>query len=384
MGAQLGEVAAANAVFLLGEHDDRSPFRRFVGERRELRSVGKLLFAYAAHRLELGRLPVAEGDGAGLVEQQCIDVPGGLDRAARHRQHVEADKTVHTGDADRRQQRADGGRDQGHEQRHQDNHRDGTAGIGHVARDRRRREHEDNGQADQQDVERDLVRRLLTLGTLDQLDHAVDEGRTRRRGNAHLDPVRQHLGAAGHGRTVAAGLADDGRRFAGDRRLVHRGDAFHHLAVRRNGVAGLDHDDIADLETCAWHASEIAAIGADQKLRLRFGARAPQRIRLRLTAALRDRFREVGEQHREPQPQHDLEFETKVRTSGHDVADQYDGRQRGDHLEHEHNRILHQASRIELDEGRADRRSHDLGVEQRRDRHLFAHMRGIHRRGSDV
>ena len=26
---------------------------------------------------------------------------------------------------------------------------------------------------------------------------------------------------------------------------------------------------------------------------------------------------------------------------------------------------------------------HDLGVEQRRDRHLFAHMRGIHRRGSE-
>ena len=140
-----------------------------------------------------------------------------------------------------------------HEQRDQDHHRDGAAGIGDVARDRRRREHEDDGQADQQDVERDLVRRLLALGALDQLDHAVDEGRARRRRDAHPDPVGQHLGAAGHGRAVAAGLADDRRRFAGDRRLVDRGDAFDDLAVRRNGVAGLDQHDIADLEAGARH-----------------------------------------------------------------------------------------------------------------------------------
>ena len=196
---------------------------------------------------ELGRLPVAERDGAGLVEQQRIDVAGGLDRAAGHRQHVEAHQPVHAGDADRRQQRADRGRDQRHEQRDQHDHRDRAAGIGREARDRRRREHEDDGQPDEQDVERDLVRRLLPLGALDQPDHAVEEGRAWRRGDAHPDPVGQHLRAAGHRRAVAAGFADDRRGFAGDRGLVDRGDALDHLAVGGDDVAGLDQHDVADL-----------------------------------------------------------------------------------------------------------------------------------------
>ena len=141
--------------------------------------------------------------------------------------------------------RADGGRDQRHEQRHQDDDGNRAAGIGRIARDRRGREHEDDGQADQQDVERDLVRRFLPLGALDQRDHAVEEGRTRRRGDAHDDPVGNHGRAAGHRRAVAAGFADDGRGFAGDRRLVDRGDAFDHIAIAGDHVAGLDDDKIA-------------------------------------------------------------------------------------------------------------------------------------------
>ena len=183
----------------------------------------------------------------------------------------------------------------------------GAAGIGHVARDGRGREHEDDGQADQQDVERDLVRRLLPLGAFDQLDHAVEEGRARRRGDAHLDPVGQHLRAAGDRRAVAAGLADDRRGLAGDRRLVDRGDALDHLAVGRDGVAGLDQHDVADLQAGAGDQLVVAAVGPGQQLGLRLGARAPQRIGLRLAAALGDRLGEVGEQHGEPQPQDDLE-----------------------------------------------------------------------------
>jgi hypothetical protein len=77
-------------------------------------------------------------------------------------------------------------------------------------------EQEDQRQAGEQDVERDLVRRLLALGAFDQRDHAVEEGRAGRGRDAHLDPVGEHLRAAGDGRAVAAGLADDGRGFAGD------------------------------------------------------------------------------------------------------------------------------------------------------------------------
>jgi len=52
----------------------------------------------------------------------------------------------------------------------------------------------------------------------------------------------------------------------------------------------------------------------------------------------------------------------------------------GDDLEHEHHRIHHQGARVELDEGRTDRRQHDLGIEQGRDGHPLAQRGGgIHR-----
>ncbi len=45
-------------------------------------------------------------------------------------------------------------------------------------------------QAGEQDVERDLVGRLLPLGALDQRDHAVEEGLARAGGDAHRDAGR--------------------------------------------------------------------------------------------------------------------------------------------------------------------------------------------------
>ncbi len=84
----------------------------------------------------------------------------------------------------------------------------------------------------QQDVERDFVRRLLPLGAFDQRDHAVEEGLAGIRGDADFDLVGEHARAAGDRRAVAAGFADHGRGFAGDRGLVHRGDAFDNFAVR--------------------------------------------------------------------------------------------------------------------------------------------------------
>ena len=82
---QLRHVAAADPVFLLGQHDDRAALRGFVGQRGELRRVGELLLGDAADRTERRRLAVAERDGAGLVEQQGIDVAGGLDRRPESR-----------------------------------------------------------------------------------------------------------------------------------------------------------------------------------------------------------------------------------------------------------------------------------------------------------
>ncbi len=75
------------------------------------------------------RLAVAEGDRAGFIEQQCIDVTGCFDGATRHSKHVEAHETVHAGNADRREERADSGRDQCHEESNEDDDWDRAAGI---------------------------------------------------------------------------------------------------------------------------------------------------------------------------------------------------------------------------------------------------------------
>ena len=77
----LAELALADAE-LLGQDDDRAPLGRLVGERGQLRRLGQLDLGHAWHRHELRRLAVAEGDRAGLVEQQDVDVARGLDRAA--------------------------------------------------------------------------------------------------------------------------------------------------------------------------------------------------------------------------------------------------------------------------------------------------------------
>ena len=100
-------------------------------------------------------------------------------------------------------------------------------------------------QPDQQDVQRDLVGRLLARGALDQRDHAIEERLARIGGDAHDDAVGQHLGAAGDRRAIAAALADDRRRLAGDGRLVDRGDALDDLAVAGDELAGLDDHQVA-------------------------------------------------------------------------------------------------------------------------------------------
>jgi len=112
-----------------GQHDDRAAFRRFVGERGELRRIGQFLLGdgldrrnSVAWRLPSVMVPV-------LSSSSRIDVAGGFDGAAGHRQHVEAHQAVHAGQCRwPTRQGADGGRDQGDEQRDQHGHRDIAAG----------------------------------------------------------------------------------------------------------------------------------------------------------------------------------------------------------------------------------------------------------------
>ena len=215
------------------------------------------------------------------------------------------------------------------------------------------------------------------LGALDQLDHAVDEGRALRCRNPHADPVGQHLGAAGHRRTVAAGFADHGRGLAGDGGLVDGRDALDHLAIGGNGIAGLDQNEVPHLEAGARHQLE-GAVRAGQQLGLALGAGLAQRFGLRLAAAFGHGFGKIGKQHREPEPDDDLEGKAEIPAARNEVAQEDHSGERGHDLDHEHHRILDHQARIELGEGRADRGHDDLGIEHRRDGRAFLQFHGIH------
>ena len=180
--------------------------------------------------------------------------------------------------------------------------------------------------------------------------------------------------AAGNRRAVAARLADDGRRFAGNRRLVDRGHAFDHFAVRGNNVAGFDQHDVADLERGRRHQPIVLRSPEPVNSLAWVSVRAGAAVGLRLAATFGDGFGEVGEQHGEPQPQNDLELEADMLAAGEKIADQDHRGQRGDDLQHEHHWILDQRAWIELDECGADRGQDDLGIEQRRYRHALAQI----------
>ncbi len=67
-GVEFAHVAATHPVLVLGEDDDRTSLRGFVGKRGQLCGIGEILLAHAAQRLELCRLPIPERDRACLVE----------------------------------------------------------------------------------------------------------------------------------------------------------------------------------------------------------------------------------------------------------------------------------------------------------------------------
>ena len=97
----------------------------------------------------------------------------------REREHVAAHEPVHAGDPDRREQAADRRRDQADEQRDEHDHVLLRARVDRERLQRHDREQEDDRQPGEQDVERDLVRRLLALGALDERDHPVEEALAR-------------------------------------------------------------------------------------------------------------------------------------------------------------------------------------------------------------
>ena len=356
----VAQVAAAQVVLLLGEHDDGAAFRSFVGERCELRGVGQPLLAHVGRGEEFRGLAIAEGDGAGLVEQQRVDVAGGLNCAAAHGQHVVLHEAIHARNADGREQPADGGGNEADQQRNE--HEDGLRRL-RVHREGLQRndgEQEDDGEAGEQNAERDLVGCLLAGCAFDQGDHAIEEGLAGIGGDADLDPVGEHSCAAGNGRAVAACFADDWGGLAGDCRLVDRGNAFDDFAVAGDVVARFDVDDVASAEQAAGDLFKAAVGGVPLRNGLALGL--AQRVGLGLAAAFGHGLGKVGEQHREPQPEGDLEVESEAGTVMDCVVDE---QRRGEHaadFDDKHHRVLDHAARIELAHRIEQRLGHDFRV----------------------
>ena len=116
-------------------------------------------------------------------------------------------------------------------QRGQHRHAERRAAVTGQPHQRDDRDQEDERQTREQDVERDLVRRLAPGRAFHEGDHAVEERAAGGGGDAHDQPVGDDLGAARHRGAVAARLADHRRAFARDGALVDAGDPLDHLAV---------------------------------------------------------------------------------------------------------------------------------------------------------
>ena len=124
---------------------------------------------------------------------------------------------------------------------------------------------EDDRHRREQDVEGDLVRRLLPLGAFDQGDHAVEKGFAGVGGDAHDEPVGEDARAAGDALRSPPALADDRGALAGDGAFIDRGDAFDDLAVRGDQIARLDQDDIALAECGSLHGTVLGVRGAARR-----------------------------------------------------------------------------------------------------------------------
>ncbi len=110
---------AASEPVLFGKDHNASAFRRFIGQRCQLRGIGQFLEFDSVRRDKFRCLTISEGDGAGLVQEQHIHVTRGFGCSAAHGKHVLLHQPVDARDADGAQESTDGGGDEAHQQSHQ-------------------------------------------------------------------------------------------------------------------------------------------------------------------------------------------------------------------------------------------------------------------------
>src|SRR5262249_44819203 len=155
----------------------------------------------------------------------------------------------------------------------------------------------------------------------DELDHAIEEGRTGGRRNSNDNPIGNYRGATGHRRAVAAGFADHRRRFTGNRGFVDRGNAFDYVAVARNNVAGLAHHKVACSLLVAGKVLDfMVGVGRWDAFGACSVACLSQGYGVALPAPLGNGFEKIGKEEGKPQQNHDLKFEPDVPPAGEKIA----------------------------------------------------------------
>ena len=153
--------------------------------------------------------------------------------------------------------------------------------------------------------------------------------------------------AAGDAAAIAAALADDRGRFAGDRGLVDRGDAFDHFAVAGNHVPRLDHHDVALAQRGRRdHRSRRSSRSSLAWVSVRVLRRLSACALPRPSAIASAKLANSTVNH-----SHSAICSSKIatdRVSRDRVANQAQRGQDAGHLDHEHDRILDHQARVEL------------------------------------
>src|SRR5262249_5200533 len=125
------------------------------------------------------------------------------------REHVVLHESIHTSDADRRQQTSDRSGDEADEQGYKHEYALRRFRVESEWLQRDDGKEKDDGEAGQQDVQRNLVWSLLTLAPLYESNHAIEKGLARVGSYADSDLITQHPRAAGYRGSVTASFAND-------------------------------------------------------------------------------------------------------------------------------------------------------------------------------
>jgi hypothetical protein len=97
----------AQSEFLFRQHDDRTPFRSFIGQRAQLRRRCKIIGRNTRRGMKPDSHAIAERDRASLVEQQNVHVSRCFDGASAHCEHIALKHAIHSSDTNGAKQSAD-------------------------------------------------------------------------------------------------------------------------------------------------------------------------------------------------------------------------------------------------------------------------------------